>query len=206
MREFGLFAFPSARGEHWFRPNLPRKKRRDFPAHSSLDVYARHLLPSRASCLRSTWQLRRRRCCAVRISRHRSSLPARQSDGMDAQDGLLEAFTPQQADEIDIKPAITARFAAGFMTQYRQLPRELRRSGIWLTLESELDSPSDRAMIERLKALCRKYGLFLFIQTIRDGRGWQQMSGPSLEGDVYRPKSIPSWSVCIHGLLSRDNS
>jgi hypothetical protein len=123
-------------------------------------------------------------------------LTARQSDRTHAQGRLLEPFIPQQVDEIDRKPGFAARSAAGFMTQYRRLPRELQRYGICLMLESDLDSPSDRQMVERLKKFCTKWRLFLFTRTMHDSCDWQQISGPSLDCDVHRPKSIPSWSVC----------
>lgn len=123
-------------------------------------------------------------------------LMPRQHDGMSAHDCWLEAFIPQQTDRTEVKPAITARSAADFVTQYRRLPRELQQYGIWLTLKrNELDSPSVQAMVERLKVLCKKHGLPLFIQTGYGGE-WEQISGPSLEGDVCRPKTLPSWSVC----------
>lgn len=114
-------------------------------------------------------------------------------DDMGGHDRWFEAFIPQQTD---IKPAITARSAPDFVAKYQQLPREVQQYGIWLTLtRNDLDSLPDQALLERLEALCKQHGLPLFIRTGFTG-DWLQISGPSLEGDVLRPKDLPSWSVC----------
>jgi len=108
----------------------------------------------------------------------------------------LAAYIPKVTDADDVEADITASSATEFLDQYRRLPRELQQYGIWLTLErDDLDSPSDREMVEFLKALCTKQDIFLFIQTGWFG-GFKQFSGPSLEGEVFRPQSLPSLSVC----------
>jgi hypothetical protein len=108
------------------------------------------------------------------------------------------AIVLQRTEENNIKPTFVAHSAMEFVRHYRRLPAELQEYGIWLSLtENDPYSAQEKAMLEHLKVLCKKHSLPLFIRVGHDERDWKQFSSSPPERDIHRPKSLPSWSLCI---------
>jgi hypothetical protein len=108
------------------------------------------------------------------------------------------AIVFQLTEEHNIKPTFVAHSATEFVRRYRRLPAEIQRYPIGLTLaENDPYSPREKAMVEQLKALCKKHSLPLFIQIGHDDRDWEQVSSLPPEKEVRRPKKLRSWSVCV---------
>jgi hypothetical protein len=90
--------------------------------------------------------------------------------------GFVAVVLPQ-TDVNNIKPIFVAHSAMEFVRLYGRLSLELQAQGIWLSLaESDSYSAEEKGMVEELKMLCKKRGLFLFTRTGQNDRAWQRMS------------------------------